>query len=199
MPIVNNRQYRNMAVLSAAKPKLFESAYYVEGYATTWQRYPLWEDENGIIYEQFCAECFNGVDLLDVIMQFDHAGKVFARTSNNTLKLIVDDKGLFIAADLSKTEPAKEMYNEISCGMIAKMSWSFIPDEFNFDEATRTIIHSKIKKIFDVSAVSIPANDTTSINTRNFVNGEIDKIMQERLKIREKQKLALILKIGGID
>lgn len=72
MPIVSNRQYRNMTTLSVAKQRLLKSDYYVEGYATTWQRYPLWEDETGVIYEQFTAECFNDVDLSDVIMQFDH-------------------------------------------------------------------------------------------------------------------------------
>lgn len=61
-----------MTTLSVAKQRLLKSDYYVEGYATTWQRYPLWEDETGVIYEQFTAECFNDVDLSDVIMQFDH-------------------------------------------------------------------------------------------------------------------------------
>ena len=83
--------------------------------------------------------------------------------------------------------------------MIDKMSWSFIPEGMHFDSKTRTVTYSGIKKIFDVSAVSIPANDTTDIHVKSFVDGEITKAMQE-LHRREAEILRLKIKaiLGGM-
>lgn len=142
--------------------------------------------------------CFDKCDMSDVIMQYDHNGRVFARNSNNTLKLVVDSKGLRIGADLSKTAEARSLYEDISAGMITKMSWTFAPLEgrYRYDHNSRTIIHYGVKKIYDVSAVSIPANDGTEIYTRSFCDGEIAKFKQEIAK-RERMKLDLKLKLEG--
>lgn len=142
----------------------------------------------------FLPEAFNDCDMSDIIMQYDHTGKVYARKSNGTLIVEPNEYGLHICADLSKSEAARELYNEIKNGLITKMSWSFISGESYYDESRRTIIHKKISKIYDVSAVSIPANDDTEINARNFVDGEIDKVTQE-LRKRAKQKLLLKIKL----
>ena len=152
-----------------------------------------------MIYEQFKRENFEGVDLSDVIMQYNHQGEVFARCKNGSLIVRVDDKGLFIAADLGRTQKGREVYEMISKGMIDKMSWSFIPKKMHYDSETRTITYSGIKKIFDVSAVSIPANDTTDIHTKSFVDGEISKAAQE-LRRRKALKLQIKIKtiLGGI-
>lgn len=136
----------------------------------------------------------------DIIMQFDHQGMVMARQRNKTLLVEVDDNGLFIAADLSKSEMARNLYEAIANGLIDRMSWGFMPGEYYFDKATRTFVHTKIKKIFDVSAVSIPANEDTNIHARSFVNGEIEKMKQELLEQkRNKEKLSLILKLEGVN
>ena len=77
-----------------------------------------------------------------------------------------DDKGLFICADLSKSSGSKDLYEEISSGLVTKMSWGFLPGDpgdYYFDQPTRTLIHKRVKKIYDVSAVSIPANQDTEI------------------------------------
>lgn len=109
-----------------------------------------------------------------------------------------DDIGLFTAADLSKSEAARGMYEEIGNGLIDRMSWGFIPGAYEWDEKTRTIRHYKVKKIFDVSAVSMPANDTTIIQARSFVDGVIQQRAQELRRVAdEKAKLLLKLKLGG--
>lgn len=120
----------------------------------------------------------------DVIMQYDHEGRVFARESNNTLILIPDHKGLLIAADLSKTDLARGLYQDIEAGMITKMSWAFTVSEESYDRATRTRTILKIKKVYDVSAVSIPANGDTEIAARNFASRSYEAEKQERLKRR---------------
>lgn len=174
--------------------KRFDSEYYVEGYATGFEAYPLYEYDGVTIYERFERGCFDGCDMSDIIMQYDHEGRVFARNSNNTLIVDVDDNGLFIAADLSKTSSARSLYEDIDAGMITKMSWCFVPDDMDFDDSTKTIIHRHIKKIYDVSAVSIPANKNTAINARNAdaglrLGGATEAALKEfeRLEIRQKR------------
>ena len=56
----------------------------------------------------------------------------------------------------------------------------------------RTI--TKISKIYDVSAVSIPANDQTSISARSFADSVIRQIEAER-KERAKKKLRLMMEV----
>lgn len=175
------------------RDKLIDSNYYVEGYAMNFERYKLYDDWDGEpVYEQFRKEDFNGCDMSDVIMQYDHAGRVFARQSNGSLKLLLDDKGLFIGADLSRTDAAKQLYSEIDAGMVTKMSWCFIPSEVEYDPKERLITYKSIKKIYDVSAVSLPANETTSISARSLIEKEMEKV---KTAVREAAKKKLRLKL----
>lgn len=135
-------------------------------------------------YERIDAHALDDADMSDVIMQYDHEGRVFARESNNTLILIPDHKGLLIAADLGKTDLARGLYQDIEAGMITKMSWAFTVSEESYDRATRTRTILKIKKVYDVSAVSIPANGDTEIAARNFASRSYEAEKQERLKRR---------------
>ena len=188
MPVKKEREYRTVAApLSvAAAAKRIDTEYYVEGYATTFDKpYLLYEFEDGTkFYERIDAHALDGADMSDVIMQYDHEGRVFARESNNTLILIPDHKGLLIAADLSKTDLARGLYQDIEAGMITKMSWAFTVSEESYDRATRTRTILKIKKVYDVSAVSIPANGDTEIAARNFASRSSEAETQERLKRR---------------
>ena len=198
----NERVYRSMALLESRMDNADPLApkYRVEGYASTFERYKLFDDYDGPIYEQIDKRAFDGADMTDVIMQYDHQGKVFARTSNGTLQLSVDDHGLKIAADLSLTEASRELWNEISCGLITRMSFCFIIADAKFDPATRTNNITKIGKLYDVSAVSIPANPGTDIEARSQYDGEIIKALKEfrakraRLALRARMDA---LKYGG--
>lgn len=197
MNLKSVRQYRQLAQFSLpGDEKRIDTDYYIEGYAATWDRYMLYEDLDGApIYEQFSKDAFANTDMSDIILQFDHEGPVFARKSNGTLIVEPDDKGLFVAADLSRTDRGKELFDEISQGMITKMSWGFRPGEYDYDKNTRTIIHRSIKKIFDVSAVSLPANEGTEIHTRSFANGAIGEAAQE---LRNKFISKIGLKIKSV-
>lgn len=196
----NTAQLRALTVFSAVNnSKRIESDYYVEGYAAKFEPYVLYSDEIGNVYEQFERDCFAGTDMSDIIMQFDHAGHVLARTGNGTLIVEVDENGLFIAADLSKTERARQLYDEIRAGMITKMSWRFILGEYEYDPKTRTFTHHTVKKIYDVSAVSIPANDDTEINARSWADGEIGLRARRDAELDDRKKrLKTKIIIGGI-
>jgi len=173
--------------------KRIDSDYYVEGFATTFNKpYLLFEVDGIKYYEEIDRHALDEADLSDVIMQYDHQGKVLARISNGTLGLEPNEKGLFIYADLSKSAAAKELYEEIRNGLITKMSWAFAVAEDKYNRETRTRTITKIKKVYDVSAVSIPANGDTEISARSWLDGVIEAERREALE-RRKRKLKILI------
>ena len=194
MPIRENREYRQTSMLEVRKAKEGEEQKYeVEGYATTWDEYVLFED-NGIQYkEKILPEAIDEkTDISDVILVKDHEGTVYARTKNGTLTLEKDDHGLKIRADMSKTASARDAFEEIQAGMYDQMSFAFIvdDDEYNTETHLRTIRH--IKKLFDTSFVSFPANPGTDIAvaTRSRFDGFIKTEQAERLDRAKQLQLA---------
>lgn len=168
----------------------------VTGNATTFNEpYTLFDDGDVEVREVIDVNAFDECDMSDVIMQYNHEGRVFARLSNGTLNLSVDKpNGLLINADLNGTDLGRQVYEEIKGGYTDKMSMGFKVDRSadvwtreNLDgkiRETRTI--NRIAKLYDVSAVSIPANPGTSIEARSIdtlVNGVIDELKAERLEI----------------
>lgn len=196
MPIKTDREYRNMLPLAIGNEvKRIDSKYYVEGYATTFDKPYLMYEWDGIkYYEVIDRNALIEADLSDVIFQYDHQGKVLARNSNKTLGIEPNNDGLFIYADLSKSTAAKEMYEEIDSGLVTKMSWAFTVSEESYNKDTRTRTIMKIKKVYDVSAVSIPANGNTEISARSFFNGVIENEKQELLE-RRIRKLKLMIEL----
>lgn len=184
---------------TAASSRRFDSDYYVEGYATTFDDpYVLYECDGVQYKEVIDRHALDGADLSDVIMQFDHAGRVFARTGkSNTLIVEPQERGLFMAADLSRTEQARSMHEDIAAGLITKMSWAFTVQEDSYDRETHTRRILKIKKVYDVSAVSFPANPSTELSARSWLDGVIEAEQQERLAAqaaaRRKQQIIRIL------
>lgn len=182
-----------------------EGEMIVEGYATTFnQPYTLYEGRYYKVIEQIDPHAFDECDMSDVIMQYDHTGRVFARNKNGTLQLATDAKGLKITADLGGTEAGKQLYEEIKGGYTDKMSFGFVvaedKREYTTDYAndletcTRTI--TKISKLYDVSAVSLPANDMTSISARSFSDGVIAEMKAERLKRANRiRKIKVLLEV----
>jgi len=190
MAISKDREYRLMSVPFAAvtNAKRIESEHYVEGYATTFTTpYILWEWEDGTkFYERIDKDALNGADMSDVIMLYNHGGRVLARQRNKTLGIEPDSKGLFMYADMSQSDEARQIHNDISKGLIDRMSWAFTIQEESYDKASRTRTILKIKKVYDVSAVSIPANDDTEIAARGFAHRSYEAERQELLGRRAR-------------
>jgi HK97 family phage prohead protease len=194
----DERQLRSLQMLTpTANAKRIDSNYYVEGYAARFEPYVLYETEDGPVYERFERGCFEGCDMSDIIYQLNHQGTVMARTGNGSLIVEVNETGLFTAADLGRTEAARAHYEEISAGMITKMSWGFILGDYYYDRDTRTIVHKSVKKIFDVSGVSIPANQNTEINARSWGDGVINLAARSEAELDERRRrLQLKIKIN---
>lgn len=184
-------------LLPAAANRRFDTEFYVEGYATTFEQPYVLYEVDGVQYKEVIdRRALDGADLSDVIMQYDHGGRVFARTGrSNTLLVEADSHGLFVAADLSKTEQARSMYEDISAGLITKMSWSFVVREDSYDRATHTRRILSIRKVYDTSAVSRPANPATLISARSYFDGVIEAERQERLAAQAAARRKQIIRI----
>lgn len=206
MPIKDNREYRSMELRTVQPTE--EKDYIVDGYATTFDSpYELYRDGKYIVMEQVSKNAFDETYMDDTIFQYDHQGMVFARTRNETLKLETDEHGLKVKADLSSTEASRGIWDAIDKGLIDRMSFAFTVSGDAYEEeemengdiiVTRTI--TKIGRLYDVSAVSFPANEQTSISARNKFDGVIKEFEAERLhamEIKEK-RTALLEQISRI-
>lgn len=191
-----NREYRDMRLDIKVDEEPIEDNKIVVGYATTFDEpYTLIEDEDFVIREVVDRDAFKDTDMSDVIMQYDHEGRVFARKKNNTLTVTPDGHGLFIEANLGGTELGRQLYEEIQGGYTDKMSFGFTvksdewtreSDEYGREVNERRIL--SVGKLYDVSAVSIPANNMTEISVRNLTDGVIEQMRAERLEA-ERMKL----------
>ena len=200
----DNREYRTLNIEVEQRNESEEPSYLVRGYASTFEPYVLFEDEDGTQYKEVIEPtAFDEADLTDVVFRVDHEGAVYARSSAGTLKVGFDEHGLFDEADLSKTARARELFEEIKAGNYPKQSFAFTVKEDSYDKQTHTRTITKIAKVFDVSPVSFPANPTTELDiaTRDYFNGVIEMEKAERLESekREKAKQLLELKLKMIE
>ena len=205
MAVKSEREYRDMTmeVRTLENEETPDERKMVTGYASTFNEpYTLYENDDWRFNEVVDARAFENTDMSDVIMQYDHEGRVFARMSNNTLTVTPDEKGLLIEADLGGTELGRQLFEEIRGGYTNKMSFGFtvdgeeirdMKDADGKDLTVRTI--TSVRKLYDVSAVSLPANDATSISVRSLTDGEIERIRAERLeaeKLETERRRAIV-------
>ena len=194
----SEREYRSMTLAVEQREEGGEAVdnMTVSGYATTFDDpYLLYTTPDNIeVWESVDASAFDNCDMSDVIMQYNHEGRVFARIKNNTLTVRPDEKGLFVKADLGGTDIGRGLYQEIKGGYTDQMSFGFVVEEDEkevVEEQNKTIIRRfirKVSKLFDVSAVSIPANPNTVLTSVRSFDGAIESIRAERLE-RQAEEL----------
>lgn len=204
--LADGREYRNIQLqnISARARENADDAYIVEGYATTFgHTYRLYDGRDYRVDEQIDPHAFDECDMSDVIVQYDHSGRVFARTKNGTLELTVDNHGLHCRIDLGGTEIGRQLYEEIKGGYTDKMSFGFVvaedqrtkTEDYENDVVTVLRTITKIKKLYDVSAVSLPANDATEISARSFCDGLIAELTEDRRKAEQNRNHTNTLKL----
>jgi hypothetical protein len=207
MPSNTNREYRTMELRAGVDQ---DSQYIVEGYATTFgDIYELYRDGNYIVKENVDKDAFKNTDMSDVVFQIDHEGRVYARTRNGSLGLNIDEHGLKTRTDLGLTAGSREVYDAIQAGLYDRMSFAFTVTKDSYEEEqlsdgstilTRTIL--EVGKLYDVSAVSFPANPYTDISarTKELCDGEIKKFEAERLHREEiaQMRTAVLEKLNSI-
>ena len=197
---LKDREYRSFAEFRLAEAESGEMM--VEGYAVVFNSPTVMYTLGDMEYkEEIDMQAFAGADMNDVILNYNHAGKVIARTRNKTLQLSVDDRGLYIRARLDGTEEGRKLYEEIKGGYLDKMSFAFsvAEEDYNGDTQTRTI--KKIQRLYDVSVVSLPAYDDTSISARSYFSAvaeEQQKALESASMLElEKEKFLFIRMMKG--
>lgn len=187
----SERQYRSFAASNLRFDETDEPGYKVRGYWTTfedpYELMPGW-------FETIDRHALDGTDMSDVIMQYDHNGPVMARQRNGSLVISVDDHGGFCEADLGGCEQARNLHESIRNGLVTEMSFGFTIAEDGFewtedeDGTIRTRI-TKIGRVYDVSAVSIPANSSTSIvSARDYLDAAIEAKRKEEELVRKAEE-----------
>ena len=146
---------------------------------------------------------FNGCDMKDVCMKYNHddSHRILARTRNGSLRLQIDDKGLFVHAELIDTTSNRDIYKMIQAGLLDKMSFAFTVEEEKWDLATDTRTILRIDKLFDVSVVDTPFYDTTSIYARALSTLESEKEKLDNLRAKREllqRKVSLFLKVNSL-
>ena len=170
MAIKDDREYRNLGNIEIRQAEGAEPSFFVEGYASTFEPYKLLTIDGVDYYERIDPQAFENADMSDVVFLRDHEGRVLARTKNGSIELHIDDKGLWTRTDLGLTSAAREMFEDIQSRNYSQMSFSFTvdKDEWSDLDTDHPIRHIRsIHKIFEVSAVTWPAYEKTSLQARS--------------------------------
>lgn len=184
-----NREYRAMEIRASDEPM------HVTGYAAVYNEQALlWESSySGYrYYERIAAGAFDGTDMSDVIMRYNHGDSalILARTANHTLELVPDERGLRISATLADTTMGRDIFTLIQRGDISKMSFAFTVEKSSNeeDEANKTCIRTiqKFKKVYDVAPVDVPAYDGTSLEARSKAYFEELERRKREQQIRQR-------------
>ena len=172
----------------------------IKGYAAVFN-----SPETYAYTEVIAPTAFDDADMSDVVLRYNHEDTfmVLARTRNESLKLNVDEKGLFIDATLQDDiSQHRDIFNAIKSGLIDKQSFAFVvsEDDYDYDTDTRTI--TKIGKVFDVSVVDQPFYNGTDVSVARSQNDEFLTRREELRKEHEakieldKKKQELLSKLG---
>lgn len=99
----------------------------IEGYAITFDSPATHQYGSRKFTETIKRGALDKTDMKDVPLRYNHNDNVMimARTRNKSLRLIVDEKGLLIQADLIDTQSNRDLYKAIQEGLIDKMSFAF--------------------------------------------------------------------------
>lgn len=134
-------------------------------------------DIGGWFEETIDRGALDGTDLTDVRLCLNHyTGYVYARSRRNnpssTMQISTDANGLTFVARLdTKNSPkAADFYSAVQRGDIDKMSFMFSVDEDRWEDLDTDYPKRHITKIgtvVEISAVTFPAYDATSINARS--------------------------------
>lgn len=188
MAITKDREYRSFEFreVEGAEDMIVEGVPIVLDEPTM-----MYEKDGLEYYEIISREAFKGAKIDDVVLNIDHLGKPAAKTKNKTLELDVRDGEVFMRADLSKNATGRELYEDIQNGFYDKMSFAFTVTDQKYDREKRTRTIKSIDRLYDVSAVTIPAYNQTSLMARSFFDVEAEKELAEARKREEAQRRAV--------
>ena len=174
----------------------------IEGYAIVYDQPATHTYGSRNFTETICRGALDNTDMKDVPLRYNHNDTwcIMARTRNNSLQLIKDDKGLKIRAELIDTQSNRDIYKSIQERLIDGMSFSFTVadngDEWSYGEVEITRNVRNIEKLYDVSVVDTPFYDTTNVFARSFELLDSNLEQLDSFDLR-KRKLMLINKYAN--
>lgn len=173
-----------------------EGKMIIEGYAITYDQ-PATHEYGGYKFtETIKRGALDYTDMSDVVLRYNHNDTwcIMARTKNNSLELVKDERGLKIRAELIDTQSNRDIYKSIQEGLIDKMSFAFTVadkgDTWTYGENSTIREVTNINKLFDVSVVDTPFYDTTSVYARSV---ELMKENMEQFKGLDIHKRKLLM------
>lgn len=136
----------------------------LEGYAALYDEETVVDGQR----ERIERGAFEGRLDDDVRLLFNHDNNMpFARTTNGTLKLSIDERGLYYKANVIDTQAGRDLYAMVQRGDVTQSSFAFSISERSFDEGVMVI--EKVGQLYDVSPVTYPAYEATSVVARKKV------------------------------
>jgi hypothetical protein len=196
--VEKNKCERRMVEMQAVEND--ENKMLIEGYAITFERPATHEYGGRKFTETIKRGALNKTDMKDVPMRYNHNDNVMimARTRNKSLRLIVDEKGLKVEAELIDTQSNRDIYKAIKEGLVDKMSFAFTVadkgDKWSFGEKETTREVTNIAKLWDVSVVDTPFYDSTSVYARSLELLDSEKRRLDSLREAELLKQRIILR-----
>ena len=132
----------------------------------------------------------------DVVFLINHDGLPLARTRSGTLKLIEDERGLYMEASLDGEDPdVRSIVPKMKRGDLDKMSFAFIPERQAWDDSgkmPKRMIQDV--RLYDVSIVTTPAYDGTAIGLRS-----LEKHRESQKRSQAARRLRMKAKAAGIE
>jgi len=125
-------------------------------------------------------------DPVFLLVNHDMEGIPLASTQSGTLQLRQDKTGLYMEATLDPANPkAQELSSALRRGDMDKMSFAFTvsPDGQTKDAGLRTL--TDIERLYEVSVVTLPAYDSTSVGMRSTDEVDLD-LAKRKLSLKVK-------------
>ena len=136
--------------------------------------------------ERIDERAFDDVLENDVRALFNHdSNYILGRTTANTLKLSVDERGLRYSVNIPETTYGNDLMVSLDRGDITQNSFGFIveEDDWSQDEEGNTIrTIKKVSRLLDVSLVTYPAYPEATIAQRGFLNYTTELEKKENTK-----------------
>lgn len=193
---MNNHEVRSISVEVRADEQ--EGSRKVFGYPIVFGK-----PSNDIGFIEYIDKgALKDVDLSGVYLVYAHdPNRPLARVDSGTLKLKVDDTGLYFEATLPNTTLANDVLENIRVGNIKGMSFMFTAAEdtweFSNDPGQPDIRHvTRIDQVFEITITPLPAYDDTSIAIASR-DAQRAKGYSLRQRLQDTVTLAQIQKRNG--
>lgn len=161
----------------------------LEGYAVVFDSPTVLYEYDGIEYKEVIAKgAFDNANFKDCCLKYNHGDNalILARTRGGSLQISIDEHGLKFRAKLPNTSSANDVYELVKERLLDKCSFAFRceEDSYNIETHTRTIL--KIKRVYDLSVVDIPAYDDTNVEARSYFDGIAKKHSLDKERRRKR-------------